>query len=456
MAFQKISNIEVPTLSKVISQVHQLQAQKLANQMAELNNESARMGNEFKAATQPSSIDEAIQKALLGSTQSKAATSLVPAQTGLQSAQIGSQMQVLPHATQAQIEAAKASASKSDLERRFPLINVAGSPSLIGAYQYLQSQPPAAPSQPGMAPIQSNTSGLGAMGIPLANAGVPQAQSQANPGIPGVGGPTDLASLLMSNIVAPIQKEQAQTKYYNARSNVIPYQYMPLDQKAAIVGNLNANGIPYDVANADLAAGLSVEQILQKYGVQNATDAVNYPLTKTQVTQNQQRSFALNELNNLSGFVAKSLAPYSQTFHGLSPKETGQALTNQSPVAQSDFLAAKALVPDISAMRMRIEAGQVGIEGIKELGNSAYGALEVYRPFVKPEVFKMAQEKIDKKIGESYSAAAEQANKFQVGGKAAAPQQSMMQVQAPNGQIYSIPENEVDDAVNNGGGTLIG
>lgn len=383
MAFQKIDNgIGMPSLASLLGSFNQLRQQQLANQKSTYE-------NQYTQATQPSNIERQLltnsefmkllpEQAQLQIIQAQQAAKLAPLTTR-------SQIDVLPSMTGAQIATNKATEAKQGLEQQFPILGYSPAFGAIEYYENKQGQP------------QANAQGGGQQGIPLRNAGQ---QGQGNNPYSG----TNLANLALQSVTAPIQEKLAIAEKDIKQANAIQWQGLPAQDKALETAQARAHGIDPGEYVKLRTEGLTKQDIYETKGTQQNPDLLpQYAPTNLQINQLQQGAQAEAELTVLSPKVTDGLAKYSSKVNGLSWEETADAIKGTNTDDQAKYLAARALTPELAAIRIRLAGGQVGIESIREVTEKTYGELKALQLFTSPEVFAQTQKYIDNWVTDAFN-----------------------------------------------------
>jgi hypothetical protein len=207
-----------------------------------------------------------------------------------------------------------------------------------------------------------------------------------------ISSPNSLVSLLMQGVTAPLREQVARANYYQTRASGYAFQELPADQKAALVAQAAGLGIsPTDATQAFLN-GATIEDLARSKGVDPSNmPSPIYPTTQAQLTQIQRRNQALAEINTLEPTISNAIAPYSRRFAGFSPAQVADSITGDNPDQQAQYLAARAIMPEMSALRVKAMGGQVGVEAINEITDASMGNLGAFGPTVSPKVYKAAQ-----------------------------------------------------------------
>lgn len=250
-------------------------------------------------------------------------------------------------------------------------------------------------------PLMAN---MGQQGMPQ---GMPVNQGQQQPGQqPAFPSVQSLANLMMQGVTAPIQEKIAQANFYNQRAQGYNFSLLPPNQQSYVVAQ--AAGLGYEPlqATALLNSGKTMSDLAQAKGLDpNNLPSPIYPASSQTVNLIQRRNQALNEINTIQPLLNNALSPYSRRFDGYSPTQIAGAISNDDPDAQARFLAAKALQPEMSSLRLKAMGGQVGIEAIREVNNASMGNMKSFQTLVNPKVYSAAQNYVDQWINQGAQAA---------------------------------------------------
>lgn len=274
------------------------------------------------------------------------------------------------------------------------------------------------------------------------SAGAPTSQlTIPTPGSPSGGIGSQLASAAIYGPTAEIAKNQALAANAQARTASLAWQQLPKDQQDQYLAQLGGLGVSPNKAIPYYNAGYSVGDVAKAEGFDpNNLPAPAYPLSAAGVTQMQRRQVADGEMGSLQTFAGKALAPYATTVDGWSPSLIHDMATGQNTNQVTDALAAKGLVPELSAMRLRIMNGQVGIGAIQEVTNAAMdnvSNLKVPGVVMTPQLFQQTQQKIQDQINQAFNAGNQQVLSNPTNTAQAKARQTQGQQQGQSSQQYS-------------------
>lgn len=196
-----------------------------------------------------------------------------------------------------------------------------------------------------------------------------------------------------------------------AKLKGMAFTSMPVDQRKAVLAQAAGMGIDPNTATAMMLSGKSISDLAESQGFdpkdRSKWPSAIYPISTAAITMIQKRQQALTELNTISDWVNKSVAPYSQRFDGFSPKQIIDSF-GSDPAGRErmiNYVAAKGVMPELSGMRLRSMGGNIGIEAIREVQEASYGHVKDLRSQMPPADFEEAMKRMDSKITEAATAA---------------------------------------------------
>lgn len=233
-----------------------------------------------------------------------------------------------------------------------------------------------------------------------------------------VGGPTPVAGTEQL-MTAPMSGQRApdpmQGSPMAAQGARVPMPQVPTPGPSAPLpphdSPIAAPSAPPEIAGQSIGPGL----------------AANYPATTAAIGQNQKQAQAAAELSPLTKFVANSGLQYggigTSLIGGLAKKMPlatiltpwYQDATSSSAAKQKkavDYLAAHALAPEMSGIRMRMQGAQGGIGTIEALGPTVIGN-------IKTDLAQMPaaiQQRVQRVIEQQLAAAVQAGNRQLVSG----------------------------------------
>lgn len=222
----------------------------------------------------------------------------------------------------------------------------------------------------------------------------------------GLPQPADFANLMFQGQFAPIQKDIAQTKFYNTKSNLANFQSLPPDTRNNMIAQGRGLGLNPNQTVSFISSGGDLNKLSSDMAASGQNTIPQYAPAAKNVQQAQLSTAALSSLNDIEPTITNALAPYSRQIFGHSPKLMAQEFTGTAPESQAQALAARALAPEISSLRLKAMNANVGIEAIKEVQDKSMLELNNFQGAVSPKVFKLANQYMDQwitKMNQSYN-----------------------------------------------------
>lgn len=179
------------------------------------------------------------------------------------------------------------------------------------------------------------------------------------------------------------------------------FEALPAQDKLEVTAVGRGMGLTPTETVRRLHKGETLESIAESKGI-NVNDVEKiYSSSPVNVRNAQNRMGFLEELKSLEKPLEEAIAPYSQKIYGYSPQQLADAIKNTDPDKQAKFLAARALQPELSALRLNVAGAKVGITAIQEMTNKSLGKSNIYEGLVKPQVYKKMQEYITKWVSDA-------------------------------------------------------
>ena len=169
------------------------------------------------------------------------------------------------------------------------------------------------------------------------------------------------------------------------------YDKLPVNEKKRAIGLTTAMGIDPIEGDKMLRSGKNLKDIAEEKGMKLEDLTPMYPLGEENVKQLQKRAGYVNEIKNLETKLIKPLAKYQNKIAGFSLEQVADALEGKNPDEQGQVLAARALQPELVALRLKVAGGNIGIEAIKELQNKSLGNLRVVEGLVDTKTYTAMQ-----------------------------------------------------------------
>lgn len=178
-------------------------------------------------------------------------------------------------------------------------------------------------------------------------------------------------------------------------------------QKAHTAGVANAIGIPPHELMAELNRGKSFQEVAKErgYSVEDLRKVVPKSIpTTSNITQQKSQDAAEAGLATIEDRMGDWMAPYIQTFRDYSILQTVDALKGEGKEKQAKYLAARALQPEVSLMRLNAMGGNVTQGAVNEMIKKTLGEAKVVQAFIEPEVYVLMQKYIQETLKEAVGA----------------------------------------------------
>jgi hypothetical protein len=232
------------------------------------------------------------------------------------------------------------------------------------------------------------------------NQGAPSQNSLLNGGqAPQL--PQDMATSLFNTLQQQNAAKLAQARLADRRASGYTYSQMPYDQKNMVTAQTNAFGYDPMEASQKLLAGYTLQDLAEAKGY--SREPGSWPTgiaapTGPMRTQIQKRNSASAELDYLEKQTLSSLAPYAQRFMGYSPKQIMDAMSGENKEQQAEFWSSKMIIPEISSLRGKLMSGELGIDMLKHIEDSAESRWKTFETQMTPDVYELANKKANVKL----------------------------------------------------------
>lgn len=205
----------------------------------------------------------------------------------------------------------------------------------------------------------------------------------------------------------------------------IAWRSMPADTKRQAIAK--AVGMGYDPVEAEqkLSSGSTLLDLASDKNMDLDDAPEIYPIDKENIKQMQRRTAFVKELKALDKHISEGQAPYSQKIFNLSLDQVAEAMDadyQKNPHLidkQAKFLASRALGPEMTALRLKVAGGNIGIEALRELNEKALNNSRIVQSLVTPQVYIKMQEYMSKWLEEAnneYNKALSDMTKYRTSG----------------------------------------
>ncbi len=181
------------------------------------------------------------------------------------------------------------------------------------------------------------------------------------------------------------------------------FDKLPVNDKKREIGLMTAMGVDPVEAASILRKGTSASQYAQEKGIDITGVTPQYALGEQNIKDIQRTSAYFDELGGLEKNITEGLGEYQNKIKGYSLEQIADQLAGDNPEKVGKALAARALLPELSALRLKVQGGNIGIEAIRELENKSLGHLNVVESLVDKPTYLAMQKYMNQWLQEAGS-----------------------------------------------------
>ncbi len=212
--------------------------------------------------------------------------------------------------------------------------------------------------------------------------------------------------------------KKTNTSSKEAYKNSLAFRTLPADEKKRAVAMTTGMGYdPIEAENA-LTQGKTLTELAEAKDLQVNDITPVYPVGAENIKQTQRRGAFVQELGALDKHVAEGLGKYQNKIGGFSLDQVADAVKDDDPETQGKVLAARALAPELAALRLKVAGGNIGIEALRELQDKSLGNLNLLQSTVSPKAYAAMNRYMDKwliEANDKYNNAINDYGKLNVG-----------------------------------------
>lgn len=221
-------------------------------------------------------------------------------------------------------------------------------------------------------------------------------QTAPSSGSPTMQKPKTFSDLLSGMLSTQQNNQTARADLYRKQTNGFEWMHAPQEVKDQAIAQLAGAGIDPTEANARLAGGEKVPDILRSAGFDpNNPPQPDYLATKQNITKLKERQAALKSMGILSQHIQEGLGPYIRTVGGYSPAQILDAMRGMNKTQQQMFLAALMAQQDLAMYRINVAGGRVTRGGIQEMLEASMGHIKPIKAQISPDVYVGSQKMLD-------------------------------------------------------------
>lgn len=182
------------------------------------------------------------------------------------------------------------------------------------------------------------------------------------------------------------------------------FDKLPTNDKKQSVALMKGMGVdPVEAVSYLRQSGNSPSTYAQEKGIDIHQVVPDYSAGEQNIKMAQQAAAYQQELKPLEKHIMEGLGEYQGKLMGYSMKQIAEAAEGKNTPKQARALAARALLPELNALRLKIMGGNIGIEALKELEHKSLGELKIIDGLVDKKTFKEAQRLMGEWIDEAGS-----------------------------------------------------
>ena len=171
------------------------------------------------------------------------------------------------------------------------------------------------------------------------------------------------------------------------------FDKMPVNDKKQAVALMKGMGVDPVQAVAYLREkGNSPSSYAEEKNIDINTVEPDYAAGEQNIKMAQQANAYMDEIDTLDKHINDGLGKYQNKIMGYSLEQIADAAEGSNPDQQARALAARALLPELNSLRLKIAGGNIGIEALRELEQKSLGKLNVLESLVDSETYTKAQD----------------------------------------------------------------
>lgn len=179
------------------------------------------------------------------------------------------------------------------------------------------------------------------------------------------------------------------------------FDKLPTNDKKQTVALFKGMGVDPVEAVSLARKGTSPSQYAEEKGIDITKVEPDYAAGEQNIKMAQQANAYMEEIDTLDKHINEGLGRYQNKIMGFSLEQIADAAEGSNPDQQARALAARALLPELNSLRLKIAGGNIGIEALRELEHKSLGKLNVLESLVDSETYTKAQEYMTKWIKEA-------------------------------------------------------
>ncbi len=202
----------------------------------------------------------------------------------------------------------------------------------------------------------------------------------------------EYADKLRQSLTDAAEHEESITANNKDRVAGNAFDKQPINDKKESVAKMRGMGVDTVEAVRYLRKpDSSPEAYAKEHNIDINQVEKKYAPTEQNIKMAQQAVAYMDELDELEKHISAGLGKYQNKMKGYSFQQIADAAKNEDPETQGMVLAARALFPELSAIRGKLGGANIGIEFLKEMEAKSLGNLNIFESLVSPEAYAASQ-----------------------------------------------------------------
>lgn len=195
--------------------------------------------------------------------------------------------------------------------------------------------------------------------------------------------------------------EQAVTNRSVDMTSGSSFDKLPTNDKKREIGLMTAMGVDPVEAASMLRKGTSASEYAKQQGIDISEVTPKYALGEQNIKDVQRTAAYFDELGSLEKHVSEGMSEYPNRLKGYSLDQIADQLAGDKPEKVGRALASAALQPELAALRLKVQGGNIGIEAIRELTDKSLGNLKTVESLVDKPTYLAMQKYINQWLREA-------------------------------------------------------
>lgn len=180
------------------------------------------------------------------------------------------------------------------------------------------------------------------------------------------------------------------------------FDKLPVNDKKQSIALMKGMGVdPVEAVAYLRQSGNSPSKYAENIGVDITTVIPDYAAGEQNIKEAQQAEAYMREMESFEERINEGLGEYQNKIMGYSFKQIADSADGKNTDKVAKALAARALQPELIALRLKIMKANVGIEALRELESKSLGSLNIIESLVDKKTFNKAQDYMSKWIKEA-------------------------------------------------------